>query len=59
MKNKRRELMGLVGAIGVVIAVAGFVGGFMTVQATIVWAFAAWVLGATLVMVLTDPPDKD
>ena len=59
MRNKRRELMGLVGAIGVVIALAGFVGGYMSVQATIVWAFAVWAIGATLVTVFTDPPNKD
>lgn len=56
MKHKRRELMGLVGAIGVAIAVAGFVGGWMSVRDTIVWAFGVWAVGATLVIVLTDPP---
>lgn len=58
MKQKRRELMGVIGAIGVVIALAGFVGGYMSVQATIVWAFAVWILGSTLVILFTDPPGR-
>ena len=56
MKQKRRELMGVVGALGVVIIVAGFVGGYLSVPATIVWAFAVWALGSTLVLLFTDPP---
>ncbi len=56
MKPRRRELMGLVGGIGVAIAVAGFVGGWLLVRDTIVWAFGVWIVGATLVLVLTDPP---
>jgi hypothetical protein len=58
MKHKRRELMGVVGAIGVVILLAGFVGGYMPVPDTIVWAFGVWILGSTLVLLFTDPPDK-
>ena len=48
--------MGLVGAIGVAIALAGFVGGWLSARDTIVWTFAVWAIGATLVLVLTDPP---
>lgn len=58
MKQKRRELMGLIGAIGVFVALAGFVGGWFPVRDTIVWTFGVWVLGATLVLVFTDPPSK-
>ena len=58
MKQKRQALMGVVGALGVVIAVAGFVGGYMSVPATITWSFAVWVLGATLVILFTDTPGK-
>ena len=59
MKQKRQALMGVVGAIGVVIAIAGFVGGYMSPRATITWAFAVWILGATAVILFTDPPNKD
>lgn len=58
MKQKRQALMGLVGGIGVVIAVAGFVGGYMSAGATITWAMGVWIIGATLVILFTDPPNK-
>ncbi|OWY01331.1 hypothetical protein B6V76_13610 [Thioclava sp. IC9] len=38
-RQKRHELVGLVGAIGVVIALAGFVGGYLSTGATIVLTF--------------------
>jgi hypothetical protein len=57
IKQKRRELIGLVGALGVVIALAGFVGGYLSTGATIVWTFGVWIVGTMLVRVLTDPPD--
>lgn len=57
LKQKRQELIGLVGALGVVIALAGFVGGYLSTGATIVWTFGVWILGTMLVRVLTDPPD--
>ena len=58
MKHTRREVMGVIGALGVVIALAGFVGGWLPVRDTIVWTFGVWILGATLVLAFTDPPDK-
>lgn len=59
LRNKRRELHGLIGAIGVATALGGFVGHFYSVPTTIVLTFAIWAVGATLVNVLTDPADKD
>ncbi len=58
LKRKRKELIGLVGAIGVAVALAGFVGGWISVRSTIVWCFAIWTVGTMLVTVLTDGPDK-
>ncbi len=58
IRQKRRELVGLVGALGVVIALAGFVGGYLSVPATIVWTFGVWILGTMIVRVLTEPPDN-
>jgi hypothetical protein len=57
IRKKRRELVGLVGAIGVAVALAGFVGGYMSVAATIVWTLGVWIVGTMLARVLTDPPD--
>lgn len=54
--QKRKELVGLVGAIGVVVAMAGFVGGYLRPAATIVWTFGIWIVGTMLVRVFTDPP---
>lgn len=59
MKHKRREWMGVIGALGVVVALAGFVGGWMSAGTTIVLTFAVWALGATLVLVFTDPPGRN
>lgn len=56
-RQKRHELVGLVGAIGVVIALAGFVGGYLSTGATIVLTFGVWIVGTMLVRVFTDSPD--
>ncbi|MBT8409624.1 MAG: hypothetical protein KJN93_08375 [Alphaproteobacteria bacterium] len=56
LRNRRRELHGLIGAIGVVVALGGFVGGFYAPTTAVVGAFAVWAIGATLVNVFTDPP---
>lgn len=56
IRQKRQELIGLVGAAGVVVALAGFVGGYLSTGATIVWTFGVWIVGTMLVRVFTDPP---
>ena len=56
LRQKRQELIGLVGAIGVVVAPAGFVGGYLGTGPTIVWTFGIWIVGTMLVRVFTDPP---
>lgn len=55
LRNRRREWHGVVGALGVVAALAGFVGGIYPPTITIVLTFAIWIVGATLVNLLTDP----
>jgi hypothetical protein len=59
IRHKRKELVGLVGAIGVVVALAGFVGGYLGTAATIVWTFGIWIVGTMLVRVFTEPPGSD
>lgn len=51
-KKRKRPLMGLVGGLGVVAALGGFVGGFYAPATAIVLALAIWIVGATLVGVL-------
>jgi len=54
-RNKRRELQGLVGGIGVVAGLGGFVGGYYSVPTTIVAMFGIWIIGTLLVNLMTDP----
>ena len=56
LRGKRRELHGLVGAVGLVVALGGFVGGYYSPRTAIVGAVAVWAIGATLVNVFTDKP---
>ncbi|MDJ1008075.1 MAG: hypothetical protein QNJ13_09660 [Paracoccaceae bacterium] len=54
LRQKRRACIGVVGALGAAVCVAGFVGGFLGPGATITIAFAIWAVGAMLVIALTD-----
>ena len=50
--RKKTPLMGLVGGIGVVVALGGVLGLYPLTWA-IFLAFAVWIIGATLVNVIT------
>jgi len=56
LKNKRRELHGFVGGVGVVAGLAGYVGHFYSNATATVLMFGIWIIGTTLVNVLTDKP---
>ncbi len=58
LKYKRRELHGVIGGIGVVCILAGAVG-FMSWPTAIVAAFAFWIIGATVVNLLTEATRED
>jgi hypothetical protein len=53
-RRKKKPLMGLVGGIGVVAAMGGFIGGWYSVGNTIVLTFAIWIIGALLVNLLAE-----
>ncbi|NNE50904.1 MAG: hypothetical protein HKN30_00700 [Sulfitobacter sp.] len=55
LESKRTELTGLVGTIGVAVAVAGFVGGFFPATTTVVACFSTCVVGTLLVRGFKDP----
>ena len=55
LRHKRRELQGLVGALGVAAFIIGVPGGAYPLGLAIALAFAIWAVGATLVIVFTDP----
>lgn len=59
LRKKRKELHAVAGTPGVVVILAGFVGGWFSVTTTIVLSFAVWAVGATLVNVFTDRPGSD
>jgi len=54
IRKKKRELHGVVGGVGLVAGLAGYVGGFYS-NATATFAMLGiWIIGATLVNLLTD-----
>ena len=53
-RRRKKPLMGLVGGLGVVIAMGGFVAGWYPVGTTITLTFAVWILGALLVNLFCD-----
>mgnify|MGYP004357276403 FL=1 len=58
LKSKRRELQGLNGAVGLAVGLGGFVGQLYPASIAVFGALAIWIIGATLINLLTDPPDK-
>ncbi|MDJ0822119.1 MAG: hypothetical protein QNJ09_09985 [Paracoccaceae bacterium] len=49
LRQRKKDMMGLVGGLGVVIALGGFVGGWYSPGTTITLTFGVWILGALLV----------
>jgi hypothetical protein len=58
LKSKRRKLHGLNGAVGLVVGLGGFVGQLYSPTIATFLMLAVWMIGATLINLLTDPPDK-
>lgn len=56
LRGKRRELHGLVGGLGLVAGLGGYVGRFYAPETATVAMLGIWIVGATLVNVLTDRP---
>jgi hypothetical protein len=54
LRTSRRQLHGVVGALGLVAALLGFVGGLYPPGLTVAIALGIWILGATLVTLFTD-----
>lgn len=59
LKSKRRELQGVNGAVGLVAGLGGFVGHLYSSAIATFLMLAIWIVGATLINLLTDPPKKD
>ena len=58
LKSKRRELQGVNGAFGLVVGLGGFVGHLYSPVVATFLMLAIWIIGATLINLLTDPPNK-
>ncbi|MBY6005686.1 hypothetical protein KUV62_17320 [Salipiger bermudensis] len=58
LKTKRRELQAVNGAIGLAFGLGGFVGHLYAPSTAAFGALSIWIVGATLINLLTDPPDK-
>ncbi len=56
LRTRRKELHGLVGGLGVVAFLGGLFGGLYSIPFAMFLALAIWILGATLVNLLTDRP---
>ena len=58
LKSKRKELQGLNGAVGLVVGLGGFVGHLYSNTVATFAMLAIWIVGATMINLLTDPPNK-
>jgi hypothetical protein len=53
LKSKKTPMMGLVGGLGLAAFLLGAVGGLYSMGLSIALAFVIWIVGATLVNVLS------
>lgn len=58
LRSKRRELQGVNGALGLVAGLGGYVGNLYSYGLATVLMLTIWILGATVINLLTDPPEK-
>ncbi len=58
LRHKRRELQGLNGAVGLAAGLAGYVGNIYSDGMATFLMFSIWIVGATLIIVLTEPSRK-
>ena len=58
LRNKRRELQAVNGAVGLVLGLGGYVGQLYSTALATFLMFAVWIVGATVISLLTDPTGK-
>ena len=58
LRSKRKQLQGLNGAVGLAAGLGGYVGNLYTPGMATFLMLSIWIVGATLINLLTDPPDK-
>ncbi|MFD1341391.1 hypothetical protein [Litorisediminicola beolgyonensis] len=57
-RNKRRELQGVNGAVGLVAGLGSYVGQLYSPWLATFLMLAIWIVGATVINLLTDPPRR-
>jgi len=57
-RTKRRELQAVNGAVGLVLGLGGYVGQLYSPTLATFLMFAVWIVGATVINLLTDPTRK-
>jgi len=57
LRKKRNALYGVVGALGVVVGLAGYLGQYYSPLTATFLMLAVFILGPTLVNLFTDPPE--
>jgi hypothetical protein len=58
LKSKRKELQGMNGAIGLVVGLGGYVGHLYSPAVATFLMLAIWIVGATMINLLTDNPSR-
>lgn len=58
LRHKRRELQGVNGAIGLAAGLAGYVGQLYSHGMATFLMFSIWIVGATVIILFTEPKRK-
>ena len=58
LRSKRAQLQAVNGAVGLVLGLGGYVGQLYSAALATFLMLAIWIVGATLINLLTDPTDK-
>lgn len=56
LRHKRRQLQGVNGAVGLAAGLGGFVGGLYSPGIAVFLMLSIWIVGATVINLVTDPP---
>lgn len=58
LRNKRRELQAVNGAVGLLLGLGRYVGQLYSAAISTFLMFAVWIVGATVINLLNDPTRK-
>lgn len=58
LKSRRKQLQGVNGAVGLAVGLGALIGHLYAPALAMFLMFAIWIVGATVINLLTDPPAK-